>query len=385
MTIDPAPNRTDFLLLMEDYQRSYTNVLNTDSHIASLSYDDCTEALFSRLIYYGDAYLDAFTSQGLTAQQIIPPCRPLQRKWAEENNIWLPPSWASKRPYNWYWNRKLKKNADTWAAEEIVTEQIKKVNPRYIWLFSGVKVSTGLLLKWKAHTEKIILWWACPIARKFPYANFDLILSGIPAIAKYFQARGMKASHIPHAFDTRILQRVPPATERLPRVAFVGSLSEDHLERIVLLDALSRQVEVDFYGTGSELLASDSPLRKRYFRSAWGEDLYSIYGSYLLVIHRNIGIAGRSISAKRIFEATGMGACVVTETTDDDRELFKPDEEIVTFSTVDECVEKVKYLLDNPQKAIEIGQRAQYRTLTEHTYACRVREIVESMKQFELY
>lgn len=372
-------NKLDYLLLMEDYQKSYTNTIYKDSRIASLSYDPCTKELFSQFIYYGDAYINALASQGFTAKQIIPTCKPLQYKWATENGMWIPPSWASKRPFNWYWNRRLKKNPETWALEEIITEQIKTMNPRFVWVFSGVPVSKKTLERWRPYTERIILWWACPLVRGFPYSDFDLILSGIPTLVKYFQIRGINAAYMPHAFDNRIIQNVSPATKKIPRVAFVGSLSDNHVDRIVFLDALSRQVEVDFYGTNPSFLSNESPLRKRYNHPAWGKDLYSVYGSYLLVIHKNINIAGNYASAKRLFEATGMGACVVTETADNERELFKQDEEIVTYSSLEECVDKIKYLLDNPQKAMEIAKKGQNRTLTQHDYKHRVQELLHHM------
>ncbi|HAC62858.1 MAG TPA: hypothetical protein DCF68_04810 [Cyanothece sp. UBA12306] len=377
--------KLDFLLLMEDYQSSYTKAINKDSAIASLSYNDCSKELFSQLIYYGDAYINQLNSQGFKAHQVLPDCLPLQYKWAEENRVWVPPTWLSKGKFKWYWRRLLKTDPETWAREKIITEQIKQLQPKLVWVFSGVPVSKKTLDIWRSYTEKILLWWACPLAPGFPYGKFDLILSGIPDIAKYFRVRGFNAAHMPHAFDERILEKVPTSAEKIPKLAFVGSLSEAHLERILLLDALSRNVEIDFYGTGVHLLSEDSPLRQRYYHPVWGEELYSIYGSYLLVIHKNIGVAGRSFSAKRLFEATGMGACVITESTDDHRELFKPDEEIVTYSSLEECIEKIKYLLDHPQKAIEIGKKAQHRTLTEHTYHQRVKELLAHLKAFGLF
>lgn len=376
--------KLDFLLLMEDYQSSYTKAIKKDSPLSELSYENCSKELFSKLIYYGDAYINELNAQGFQATQVIPYCLPLQSKWAAENGVWIPPSWASKKPFQSFWYRLLRSHPETWARDKIVTEQIKRLKPRFVWVFSGVPVSRQTIKMWRAYTEKIILWWACPLAPGFPYDTFDLILSGIPDIAKYFQVRGFNAAHMPHAFDERILQKVTPTLDKIPKLAFVGSLSEAHLERILLLDTLSRSIDIDFYGTGANLLSKESPLRQKYYHSVWGEELYSIYGSYLLVIHKNIGIAGQSFSAKRLFEATGMGACVITEATEDQRELFKSDEEIVTYSSVEECVEKIKYLLNNPQKAIEIGQKAQRRTLTEHTYHQRVQELITHLKEFKL-
>ena len=373
--------KLDFLLLMEDYQQAYTQAIKGDLKFASLPYEECAQELFSKSIYYGDAYIHAFNSEGYSVKQVIPFCQPLQYKWAAENGVWVPPSWATKRPFNSYWYRRLKGNPINWALEQIITEQIKRTRPKNIWVFSGVPFSKQTITSWRPFTENIILWWACPIALGFPYAEFDLILSGIPALSKYFQLRGVNAAHMPHAFDNRILKRFSNDSDRHPKAAFAGSLSEEHIERILLLETLSRNVGLDFYGPDTSFLSENSSLRKNYLGSVWGKDLYSIYASYLLIIHKNINVAGKSTSAKRLFEATGMGACVITEASENERELFKPDEEIVTYSSIEDCVEKVKYLINNPQIANEIGKNGQRRTLAEHSYKHRVKELMQHISQ----
>ena len=377
-----AERKLDFLLLMEDYSHMYTTAIKGDAMLAALPYAACAREVFARQIFYGDAYIDALTSQGLHADQVVPMCFPLQHKWAAEHHVWFPPAWTSKRPFRWYWTRRRnRKSPEGWALSQVLIDQLKRFRPKYLWVFSGIPVSQYDIANWRLYTERIILWWSATLWPGYPYEHFDLILSGIPALVEQFRTQGIQAAYLAHAFDRRILQRVPVASERIPRVAFVGSLTSDHADRIAFLDALARRVEIDFYGRGVEYLPSDSPLRTRYRGPAWGDDLYSVYGSYLVVFHKNIGVAGTSASAKRLFEATGMGACVIAETSDDMPSLFQPEHEIVTYSSFDDCVEKIASLLAHPQVALQIGQRAQQRTLTEHTYARRVQQILHYIEQ----
>lgn len=364
---------------MEDYQQSYTKTFQKDPHLSSQTYEICSNELCSKSIYYGDAYIQALTAEGLKVHQVFPFCQPLQYKWAKENGVRTLPSWAMKKPFRSYLHRKYKTNPMKWTLEHIITEQIKMFTPEYVWVFSGVPITKQTLKSWRSYAKHLILWWACPINRGFPYEEFDLILSGIPTLSEYFKVRGIDAAHMPHSFDPRILDQVAESKEKIMKVAFVGSLSEEHIERILLLEKLARNVEIDYYGNDVDFLPKDSPLRKSYKGSAWGKDLYSIYRKYLLVIHKNINVAGKSASAKRLFEAAGMGACVVAEESNDERELFEPDKEIVTYSTEDECIEKVKYFLNHPQNAIEIGKKAQKRTLSEHTYTRRIKELMHHL------
>ena len=48
----------------------------------------------------------------------------------------------------------------------------------------------------------------------------------------------------------------------------------------------------------------------------------------------------------------------------------------------EEALEKVKYLLENPQKINEIALAGQKRTLKEHTYEIRMKELLEILKKY---
>ena len=374
----------NFLLLMEDYQGSYTDAYQNDQTLHSLPYRACAKRLFSNPIYYGDAYVDALTSHGFSAEQVVPLCRPLQFKWADSRRVWNPAKWMGRLPGKSSLTQIARPITDGWALRRILAKQIANYHPEFVWLFSGTPVTTRELRTWRESAGKVILWWSCPLIDGFPYAEFDLILTAIPALLSHFEREGIRTAHLPHAFDPRILERVPCPEDRIPRVAFVGSMSPDHGDRISFLDALSRKVPVDFYGYGEQLLPSDSPLRQSHHGRVWGDALYAVYGSHLIVIHRNIDVAHRSASAKRLFEATGMGACVVTENSDDIEAFFSPNREIVTYSDLEECVTVVKELLEHPKKARDIGKKGQERTLRDHTYDRRIGTLLGHLRNVQL-
>ena len=68
----------------------------------------------------------------------------------------------------------------------------------------------------------------------------------------------------------------------------------------------------------------------------------------------------------KMFETTGMGSCLVTDYGDNLKELFEDDYEVVTYKNMDEAKEKIKYLIDNPKIANEIGIKGQQKTLKKH-------------------
>jgi len=73
----------------------------------------------------------------------------------------------------------------------------------------------------------------------------------------------------------------------------------------------------------------------------------------------------------RLFEATGVGSCLVTDWRKNIRELFEPDREVVTYRSPEECVEKATWLLDHPRERLEIARAGQARALKDHTFVPR--------------
>ena len=83
----------------------------------------------------------------------------------------------------------------------------------------------------------------------------------------------------------------------------------------------------------------------------------------------------------RLSDASGVGTCLLTDAKDNLSDMFKPEEEVVTFADVDECVEKIRYLLDHDDERRTIARAGQERTLRDHTYGKRIAELAEVLDE----
>ncbi len=82
----------------------------------------------------------------------------------------------------------------------------------------------------------------------------------------------------------------------------------------------------------------------------------------------------------RLFEATGVGTCLITDWKRNLSELFEPEKEVITYKTKEECIEKIKWLLMNPLETQKIAKAGQARTLKDHTTENRAELIHELLK-----
>ncbi len=81
----------------------------------------------------------------------------------------------------------------------------------------------------------------------------------------------------------------------------------------------------------------------------------------------------------RVFEIPGAGGFLLTEAADNLERYFVPDQEIVTFRSPAEMVEKVRYFLAHDESRERIRLAGYERAVRDHSYVQRFLEIFERM------
>ena len=98
----------------------------------------------------------------------------------------------------------------------------------------------------------------------------------------------------------------------------------------------------------------------------------------VLNIHRD---EDADVGNIRCFEVTGLGSCLVTDRGTALSEFFDTANDMVTFATAEECLQKVHYLLANPLEIDRIAQNGRNTTLTQHTVKHRAMVFAAKMRR----
>ena len=106
-------------------------------------------------------------------------------------------------------------------------------------------------------------------------------------------------------------------------------------------------------------------------------DYFQLLAKSKINLNNHIDCAEGYAGNIRLFEATGMGACLMTDWMINLPEMFEDGVEIVAYRNAGECVEKVNYLLEHPQELAAIAAAGQRRTLRDHTYVNRAQQLDE--------
>ena len=96
------------------------------------------------------------------------------------------------------------------------------------------------------------------------------------------------------------------------------------------------------------------------------------------VLDRPGGIYSEQIKGRN-FEIPGCGGFLLTGSADNLEQYYEDGREVVIFHDADELIDKIRYYLAHDEERSAIAQAGYERTLREHTYVHRFREIFTTM------
>jgi hypothetical protein len=153
----------------------------------------------------------------------------------------------------------------------------------------------------------------------------------------------------------------------------------DLLEDIKIKDSVYNYLNISTFKKTD--LMSMRPLSKlfpdRCLEGLFGLDMYKKLSQSKLTFNIHTLPAKGHVDNMRLFQAAGMGSCLITDSGDNMGDLFEVDKEIVTYTTIDECIEKVNYLLSNESKRKEIAKNGQIRVIKDHSNMKRCEQMNE--------
>lgn len=346
--------------------------------LSSLDYKAHYELLMHDAFGWSNHLTRHLSARGHVTAHFIANYAALQKKWLRENGGAFT----------------LTGGDEAW---QIVTAQLRRARPEVLFVEDCYLFSPPRIRALRA-TLSSIRTVVCHHGldgdpRQF-FPEDALVLSPAGHQVDDWRAAGLDAHHFRHAFEPAILSE-PAAQGARTRVSFLGSCSPLlHSDRHRWLAEMVRQTPLEiwtdsFTAVRPRLLMGSllrgrvrqvaehffSPLRRRTHGPLYGRSMFDQLRRSDITLNRHIAMARPSAGNMRLFEATGAGTCLVTDNCCDLDEIFSPGSEVVTFSSVEECVERVRWLLDHPREAAEIAARGQRRTLAAHTFAHRAAEL----------
>ena len=262
-------------------------------------------------------------------------------------------------------------------AENILLAQIEDFRPDLVLNQDTFHVDTKLMRRIRQIGNPTLIGQiGIAPSRGEDWAVYDLMMSQLSATVDFFRRLGVRAEVNHLAFEPAILDCLPPAPATDIDVSFVGTVSPDHRQRIALLEAVAERYDLKLFGNPPQALPAASPLHRCFQGEVWGADMYQALRRSKITLNSHIDMAGREAGNMRLFEATGVGAFLLTDFKDNLNTLFEPDREVAVWRSVDDCAAAIGRAIGDHGGRAAIARAGQARTMAQHTYRHRTAEIL---------
>lgn len=209
--------------------------------------------------------------------------------------------------------------------------------------------------------DKLADLWGSYLGRRMGsvglVSGLDFVLTTTEVVCKWYAVEGCPAIYWPLASDPNIFY---PRKEKKHDVVFVGS---NYGLRGKLVEAIiAAGINITAFGPGWP----NGPIGAEKSAEVFGE-------AKIILGTGTIGYNNDVFTIKlRDFDAPMAGALYITHRNPDLLTLFKEGEEIECYLTFDECIEKIKFYLTNPDKLNKIANAGFLRARRDHTWEKRI-------------
>lgn len=369
------------ILIVDAYYPRFLRHALRGIDVGALDYGEMRDKLLQLRFGTADFYSRHLRNLGHEAEDIIVNCEPLQRRWAAEHGLSIGGRWrtvparVARLPLIRQWF------GGSDSLLEIVVRQIRKAKPDVLYMQGLELIPPEILRSLKDSVGIIVGQIASPLPAKEFLRPFDLILTSFPHFVGHFRGMGIASEYFRIGFDPIVLEELGPVA-RTRVCTFVGGISPAHGARTEFLEQLARALDIEFFGYGADTLPASSSILPKHRGEAWAMDMYRVLTESLITVNVHIDVAQNYANNMRLFEATGCGALLVTDHKDNLHELFRPGIEVISYQSVEEAIEKIRYYSEQRKEASAIAQAGQRRTLREHTYRQRMEELVNVLSRY---
>lgn len=320
-----------------------------------------------------------------------------------------------------------KENKCEKSDKDLIIEQLKILQPHIVWLDDISLIDRDWILHVRNNIPSVRIMTGHICA---PYNDRDLeniktldfLFTCTPCLKYEFEKKGIKTFLIYHSFEPGVLDKIQHENDYTENdLIFTGSLYTGggfHKTRIEYLEQMIKSnlplriygntdtfskilsKQLAYYGvntlkkSGLGSVISRIPVLKHYqsygdtpvrfyskklknaiLKPVYGLEQFKLLSKAKICFNIHGEIAKGCAGNLRLFEATGVGSCLITDWKENMSELFELDKEVITYKSIEECMNKIRWLLKNPAESLKIAKAGQARTLKDHSVSKRASAI----------
>ena len=206
--------------------------------------------------------------------------------------------------------------------------------------------------------NKIKVFWSidshCVLGQHVYFSKiskFDIHLNSTEGYLKHFTRHSSKCLWFPNAYPDDLIDH-RPQVQKVHDLGFCGSMISD---RVQWLDAIKQHV----------------PVHRDVF--VIGDAMVDALNSYKIGLNKTLA----DDINYRVFETLGAKTLLLTNIVPTMDQLLTLDKHMVIYKSLPELIEKARYYLEHPDKAMEIAAAGYDHVRSHHTYYERSKQLLE--------
>jgi hypothetical protein len=178
--------------------------------------------------------------------------------------------------------------------------------------------------------------------------GIDILLNATSHYLQFFETLGIKCHWFPNAYPADLIYSI--GIEKTG-VGFCGSIGK----RGEYIEALKKSIGM------------------KHDNFVIGNSMVKAINSYKIGWNRNLS---NDINC-RTFETLGCGTFLITNETDKLRDIFEIEKHLITYDSLGDCTEKIKYYMEHDNERKQIEEQGHIHALNNHTYDKRATQLIE--------
>lgn len=270
-------------------------------------------------------------------------------------------------------------------------DTVSDSNIDLVIVFKGQSLKADTLIKIKEMKKDIVLtnWltdFPLTALSEEIYPLYDCIFLPFPRyVDALYNKKAKCVKHLAYACDPQMHIKKELSGEDFIKysrdICFVGSW---YPEREELFEQLA-DFNFGIWGKGWDRIKKDSKLKNHVKDCVLkAEEWTKVYsGSKICLNLHRIDFKTGGGTIMRTFESLSCGILLLTEETEDVRNLFSPGEDLVCFNTAEELKQLVKYYLSHDEERKSIALRGQKTVQAKHTYVHRMKQLLSIAEEIK--
>ncbi|MEB3100423.1 CgeB family protein [Ferviditalea candida] len=268
-----------------------------------------------------------------------------------------------------------------------------EMKPDLVLFISGNVIRVDELQELRKRNIKSAVWYTDNpyntdfIAETAPH--YDFVFTTEIACLSFFHLIGCSRVHLlPLAANTRVFYPNPPGAQKIIDICFIGSAWSNRIQLIDQLASYLYNKNVFIAGPGWDRLAHYNQLSGKIHNDALEMHVTRAYIAKSKIVinsHRAYNESFDTLNSRmiyahsanpRVFEICATESFQLSDNRADLDRCYKVGSELDTYENAQDLIHKIKYYLAHENIRREIASNGLKRTLKEHTYPHRIKEIL---------